>query len=62
MIKKLTLASFFIAISTTLFAQKSITLEDIWKNGTFAAKGVYGFVPLKDGKTYCRKISTKTGG
>lgn len=61
MIKKLTFASFFIIISITLFAQKSITLEDIWKNGTFAAKGVYGFVPLKDGKTYCRKISTKTG-
>ncbi len=48
--------------SLNIFAQKSITLEDIWKNGTFAAKGVYGFVPLKDGKTYCRKISNKTGG
>lgn len=45
MIKRLTILAFFIANTIFLFAQKSITLEDIWKNRTFAAKGVSGFVP-----------------
>lgn len=62
MIKKSLILIFISFFSLDTFAQKSITLEDIWKNGTFGAKGVSGFVPLKDGKTYCRKISTKTGG
>lgn len=62
MIKKSLILIFISLLSIAIFAQKSITLEDIWKNGTFGAKGVSGFVPLKDGKTYCRKISTKTGG
>ena len=62
MIKRLIISAFFIANTVFLLAQKSITLEDIWKNRTFAAKGVSGFVPLKDGKTYCQNISTKTGG
>ncbi|MFM9944862.1 MAG: S9 family peptidase [Bacteroidia bacterium] len=62
MIKKYSLLTLISFISLTSFSQKSITLEDIWKNGTFASKGVSGFVPLKDGKTYCRKISNKTGG
>jgi len=62
MIKKSFLAYFGCLFFTTVSAQKSITLEDIWKNGTFSSRGVSGFVPLKDGKTYCRKISTKSGG
>jgi dipeptidyl-peptidase-4 len=36
--------------------KKQITLEDIWKNGTFSAAGVYGFVHLNDGKSYCRLV------
>lgn len=33
-------------------AQKDITLEDIWKNGTFRIKSVPGFNAMKDGKRY----------
>jgi dipeptidyl-peptidase 4 len=36
------------------FAQKTITLEDIWKKGTFTAKSIPGFNFLKDGKHYTR--------
>lgn len=45
----------------TGFSQKAISLEDIWKTGTFSSKGVSGFTPLKDGKTYGRKLSLKGG-
>jgi len=61
MIKKLILLCSICLISYTSFSQKSITLEDIWNLGTFGSKGVYGFEPLKDGKTYCRKIGNKSG-
>lgn len=33
-------------------AKKQITLEDIWKNGTFKMKSVPGFNAMKDGKRY----------
>ena len=36
-------------ISTPLFSQKQITVEDIWQNGTFNTKGVPGFNFQKDG-------------
>ncbi|MCE3278672.1 MAG: dipeptidyl aminopeptidase/acylaminoacyl peptidase [Bacteroidetes bacterium] len=32
--------------------QKNITLEDIWKSGTFRASGVYGLSTMKDGVHY----------
>lgn len=32
--------------------RKQITLEDIWRDGTFAAKDVPGFAALKDGENY----------
>ncbi|OYU95104.1 MAG: S9 family peptidase [Bacteroidetes bacterium B1(2017)] len=35
------------------FAQKDISLEDIWTKGTFAAKGVAGFNSMNDGRYYC---------
>jgi dipeptidyl-peptidase 4 len=38
-----------------LNAQKPITLEDIWVNGTFTAKGVEGFNFTPDGKHYLRQ-------
>ncbi len=41
--------------NTFTYAQtgsKLITLEDIWKNGTFRMKGVAGFNAMKDGKVY----------
>ena len=62
MIKQATFAILIWSCAFMSLAQKSITLDDIWKNGTFNAKGVSGYVPLKDGKTYCRKISNKSGG
>lgn len=36
-----------------LWAQKEITLEDIWTKGTFSARGVSGFNSLLDGRFYC---------
>jgi len=34
--------------------RKQITLEDLWQNGTFAAKDVPGFNALKDGRNYAQ--------
>ncbi|MEY4109989.1 MAG: hypothetical protein RLZZ46_343, partial [Bacteroidota bacterium] len=31
---------------------KEISLEDIWKNGTFSSKSVAGWQPMSDGKHY----------
>jgi len=39
--------------SQQLYAQKNITLEDIWTKGTFSAKGVPGFNSMNDGRYYC---------
>lgn len=39
----------------SLFAQKDITLEDIWQNGTFTPNGVPGLQMLNDGRTYTRQ-------
>lgn len=38
----------------SLLAQKPITLEDIWQNGTFSAQGVPGFNFQKDGVHYTK--------
>lgn len=35
-----------------VWAQSEITLEDIWKNGTYRSEGVYGIRSLNDGKHY----------
>ncbi|MBR5784736.1 MAG: S9 family peptidase [Bacteroidales bacterium] len=40
-------------------AQKNITLEDIWLNGTFSAKGISEIRSMKDGEHYC--ILTRKG-
>jgi dipeptidyl-peptidase 4 len=39
--------------SNQTFAQKQITLEDIWTKGSFSAKGVAGFNSMIDGRYYC---------
>lgn len=44
--------SFLFVIS--VFSQKEITTEDLWKNYTFFAKSIPGFNFLKDGKHYTR--------
>jgi dipeptidyl-peptidase 4 len=49
--------SFFLFIylfSGILTAQKAITLEDIWQNGTFSTKGIPGFNFQNDGVHYTR--------
>lgn len=44
---------FFVASSVIATAQKKdITLEDIWKNGTFRSNGVFGLSSMKDGIHY----------
>lgn len=57
MIKKEGIIAIMLLISLNISAQKQITLEDIWKKGTFSSKSVSGFVPLKDGISYCRMVS-----
>ncbi len=37
----------------SVFAQKNITLEDIWTNGTFSPKGISEIRSMKDGEHYC---------
>jgi len=42
-----------VAISSTAIAQKqAITLDDLFKKGTFRARGVYGLTSMNDGKSY----------
>jgi dipeptidyl-peptidase-4 len=41
-----------ISLTTRIFAQQNITLEDIFIKGTFSAQGVSGFNSMKDGKYY----------
>jgi len=43
------------ASSGELFSQRNITLEDIWKNGTFRARGVQGFHVMNDGERFVRR-------
>lgn len=51
--KKLFIACFSLLIINALVAQKkNISLDDIWKTGTFRSDGVYGLVSMKDGMHY----------
>ncbi|MBL7885020.1 MAG: DPP IV N-terminal domain-containing protein, partial [Bacteroidia bacterium] len=51
--KRLFIIGFAILMVNNLSAQKKdITLEDIYKNGTFRSKGVYGLVSMNDGFHY----------
>jgi dipeptidyl-peptidase-4 len=51
---RLLFLSLFLFITALLPGQKLITLEDIWVNGTFSAKGVPGFNFRNDGVHYTR--------
>ncbi len=46
------------APQASLLAQKPITLEDIWQNGTFSTKGVPGFNFQNDGVHFTRLSGT----
>ena len=48
-ITTLLLSAFYVS-----FGQKQITLEDVWKKGTFAAKNVADFEFRKDGRHYTK--------
>ncbi|MCX6296091.1 MAG: S9 family peptidase [Bacteroidetes bacterium] len=51
--KRLLIIGFSILLFTNLSAQKkNITLEDIWKTGTFRSNGVYGLVSMNEGLHY----------
>ncbi len=51
--KKLSLfITSFIFIIATSFAQKNITLEEVWASNTFAAKAAPGFNFMNDGRHY----------
>ncbi len=51
--KKLLIICFSIVLVNNLSAQKkTITLEDIWKTGTFRSNSVYGLVSMNDGSHY----------
>ena len=51
--KRLFIIGFSILSVLNLSAQKkNITIEDIWKTGTFRANGVYGLVSMNDGVHY----------
>lgn len=55
--------TFFIAtllfLTSTAFAQKPITLEDVWQKGTFSAKSAPGFNFMNDGKHYTLQEGSK---
>lgn len=51
--KRLFIIGFSILLVSNLSAQKkNITIDDIWKTGTFRTNGVYGLVSMKDGVHY----------
>lgn len=51
--KKLTfIALAFFAVTNLSAQKKNITVEDIWKTGTFRSNGVYGLVSMNDGLHY----------
>lgn len=50
--KKIIILCAFCASAFFVYAQNTITLEDIWTKGTFSAKGVAGFNSMRDGKYY----------
>lgn len=46
------LVTSFILVSNYGFAQKQITVDDIWTNGTYRSKGIPGFRFMDDGRHY----------
>jgi dipeptidyl-peptidase 4 len=63
MIRIITLIAIPILLIQTALGQtgkKNITLEDLWKTGTFKIKNVPGFSALKDGRSYSKKEDSGT--
>ncbi len=57
--KKIVFILLQIILAGNLFAQKEITLEDIWLKYSYSAKGVYGWRSMKDGLHYTVKQGNK---
>ncbi|MBX2928297.1 MAG: S9 family peptidase [Saprospiraceae bacterium] len=58
--KRILLLAFCLyGLSQAAFAQKPITLEDIWQDGTFTTRSLPGFNFLKDGRHYTRLEQSK---
>jgi dipeptidyl-peptidase 4 len=55
----ITLFYSFLLTHACICAQKQVTLEDIWVNGTYSAKGVEGFNFTADGVHYIRQEGKK---
>lgn len=51
------MALFIGVVPISIYAQSTITLEDIWLKGTFNARGVPGFMPLANGNDYLRRVA-----
>ncbi len=54
---RLSTLSLLLASVLQLQAQRNITIEDIWKNGTFRARGVQGFHAMNDGQRFVRRVN-----
>ncbi|MCG9880945.1 MAG: S9 family peptidase [Bacteroidia bacterium] len=52
-LNRLLIVSLFCVWAINGWAQKEISLEDIWTKGTFSARGVAGFNSMNDGRYYC---------
>jgi dipeptidyl-peptidase-4 len=52
MLKRYFLTTYFLLFTLNVFAQKSISLEDIWKNYTFRQNSIQNFNWTSDGKHY----------
>jgi len=53
--RRISLLPIIVLVSTLFsFAQKPITLEDIWVNGSVYPKSIRGFINLNDGTSYCK--------
>ncbi|MDY5968565.1 MAG: DPP IV N-terminal domain-containing protein, partial [Bacteroidales bacterium] len=59
--KKMTILAGMMLLASMALAQglKSITLEDIWQDGTFSMSGIGSIRSMKDGEHYC--ILTRNG-
>lgn len=50
--QRLFAAAFALLVSFSAMAQNELTIDDIWKNGTYRQKSVYGLRSMNDGRNY----------
>lgn len=59
--QKLLAAAFGLLFTFSAFAQTELTIDDIWKNGTYRQKSVYGLRSMNDGAHYTVLESDRGG-